>query len=196
MRTGLRDELAILKQKGVESTNITVVACHACQHLTDETLEISADYGVNVAVLSCCQKDHDGSWKGLTRRLVKGNAALSIGSLMDLLTAGKMMAWSTGLSAGVEYSVKMKLLDEKVTLQNRLIVCKALARGHSEFDAKREKAHVKLTRAYARAHQVQRETKPKQPDLKTFPNSFLLGMGLGIAISFAAIKISVMARSK
>ena len=177
----------MLKQKGVESSNVTVVACHACQHLTDETLEISAEYGVNVAVLSCCQKDHDGSWKGLTRRLVKGNAALSIGSLMDLLTAGKMMAWSTGLSAGVEYSVKMKLLDEKVTLQNRLIVCKALSRGHRELDAKIKKAHLKLTRAYARAHQQNKTTSSLNC---RDPNSLLLGIGIGLAISFAANRIS------
>lgn len=39
---------------------ILVVACHACQHLTDETLEIACSYGVHAAVLSCCQKDLSG----------------------------------------------------------------------------------------------------------------------------------------
>jgi hypothetical protein len=51
MRIALRDELESIlnncndKQK---STNILVVACHACQHLTDETMKIASEFGVNV----------------------------------------------------------------------------------------------------------------------------------------------------
>ena len=58
LRTGLRKELDCILQKA-KSTSVTVVACHACQHLTDETLQIAAEYGVNVAVMPCCQKDHE-----------------------------------------------------------------------------------------------------------------------------------------
>lgn len=57
LRTGLRDELD--KLQTTKNTNVTVVACHACQHLTDETLQIAAEYGANVAVMPCCQKDHE-----------------------------------------------------------------------------------------------------------------------------------------
>ena len=52
LRTGLRKELDMILQK-TKSTNVTVVACHACQHLTDETLQIASDYGVNVAGEFC-----------------------------------------------------------------------------------------------------------------------------------------------
>ena len=50
LRTALRDELdTILNGKNPpKSTSILVVACHACQHLTDETMQISSEYGVNV----------------------------------------------------------------------------------------------------------------------------------------------------
>jgi len=58
LRTGLRAELdSILCH--AKNTCVTVVACHACQHLTDETLQIASEYGVNVAVMPCCQKDHE-----------------------------------------------------------------------------------------------------------------------------------------
>ncbi|KAL7527919.1 LOW QUALITY PROTEIN: hypothetical protein ACHAXR_002189 [Thalassiosira sp. AJA248-18] len=126
LRTGLREELKCIFQQ-TKSTNVTVVACHACQHLTDETLQIASEFGVNVAVMPCCQKDHDGWWKGLANRLVNSsdddNASLSIGALMDLLAAGKMMSWETGASAGVQYQVKMKLMDAAISLQNRMILC-------------------------------------------------------------------------
>ncbi|KAL7467529.1 hypothetical protein ACHAXS_007769 [Conticribra weissflogii] len=179
LRTGLRDELNCIlsKQKYAGNddknssppllpTNILVLACHACQHLTDETLEIASEYGVNVAVMPCCQKDHDGWWKGLTKRLVKSNnnqsASLSIGTIMDLLAAGKMMGWETGASAGVRYRVKMKLMDENISPhQNRIIMCRAESREGglklqgSKEDSAKALAHEKLTRAYRRAHRVQ-----------------------------------------
>lgn len=178
LRTGLRDELDCILHKNKyakkygrsssppSSTNILVVACHACQHLTDETLQIASEYGVNVAVMPCCQKDHDGWWKGLTKRLVKSNgkksSSLSIGAIMDLLAAGKMMAWNTGATAGVKYRVKMKLMDENISpLQNRMIICRAENRGNDgsgEEDAAKELAHQKLARAYRRAHRVPKDT--------------------------------------
>lgn len=54
LRTGLSDELdTILSEKTIDGvailpTNVLVVACHACQHLTDETMQIASEYGVNV----------------------------------------------------------------------------------------------------------------------------------------------------
>ena len=51
LRTGLRKELETILF-GTENpplpTNVLVTACHACQHLTDETMQIAAEYGVNV----------------------------------------------------------------------------------------------------------------------------------------------------
>ena len=85
---------------------------------------------------------------------------------MDLLAAGKMMAWDTGLSAGVQYRVKMKLMDESISSQNRIILCKAEERNkngssNSKRDMKREVAHAKLTRAYNKAHQLPQIDNPK-----------------------------------
>ena len=78
---------------------------------------------------------------------------LSVGATIDLLTAGKMLAWETGARAGIKYQVKMKLIDEKISpLQNRIILCKALERQDEIEDAKKHLAHAKLTKAYHRAH--------------------------------------------
>lgn len=100
------------------------------------------------ACMPCCQKDHDGWWKRSSKDL-----GLSIGPTMDLLSAGKMMAWETGAKSGVKYAVKMKLIDEKISpLQNRIIVCKAVERTKENEDTKTQLAHAKLTKAYRRAH--------------------------------------------
>ena len=169
LRTGLRKELDKILQnnnQNISPTNVLVVACHACQHLTDETLEIASDYGVNIAVMPCCQKDHKGSWKGLSKSLgnkssnSQGTASLSFGTIMDLLTAGKMMAWNTGLQANVEYVVKMKLMDSAITLQNRIIMCKSMHRKDDNCkDKEREAAHHRLALAYRRAHCVNKGEK-------------------------------------
>jgi hypothetical protein len=83
---------------------------------------------------------------------------------MDILAAGKMMSWDAGLSAGVRYRVKMKLMDESISRQNRMILCKALTRdddgngrdrvGRAAGDRRKEMAHARLTRAYHRAHHL------------------------------------------
>jgi len=191
LRTGLRKELDTILQSGnLQSTNITVVACHACQHLSDETLEIAAEYGVNVAVLPCCQKDHDGWWKGLTKRLVKGST-IPIGVIMDLLAAGKMMAWDTGLSAGVRYEVKMKLMKESISPQNRMILCKAIRRddeneqSNNKIERKKALAHEKLQRAYHAAHKLPSNSKSAIESKSQWCSSSLLtGFCLGSILSF------------
>jgi len=50
---------------------ILVVACHSCQHLSDEVLEICCKRyaGVGVAVLPCCQTDPTQVWKATSRNL-------------------------------------------------------------------------------------------------------------------------------
>lgn len=70
LRTGLPDEL----EKSLKMTTrnkILVVACHACQHLSEEILQIACQYGIHVAVMPCCQKDHSpgSAWKAASKNL-------------------------------------------------------------------------------------------------------------------------------
>lgn len=115
-----------------------------------------------------------GWWKNVAKGLVtndggsRGNGdrhgSLSIGALLDVLAAGKMMSWNAGLRSGVRYSVKMKLMDETISRQNRIILCKALERavdetcdergGRGMKEKRKEMSHERLTRAYGRAHRL------------------------------------------
>ena len=145
--------------------------------------------------MPCCQKDHDGWWKKSAKDL-----GVSIGVMMDILSAGKMMAWETGSKAGIKYQVKMKLIDEKISpLQNRIILCKALDRTDTNEDDKTQLAHEKLTKAYHRAHgrDIADDNKSEQPedrairsnsvDQHELPSnnsvSLLTGFFIGIAFS-------------
>jgi 8-oxo-dGTP diphosphatase len=145
LRTGLPDEL----EKALARTSadrILVVACHACQHLSEEILNISCQTGVHVAVLPCCQKDQSpgSSWKSTSK-----NLSIPFASVMDLLQCGNIMGMGT-------YDVRMKVIDPRITPQNRIICCRALNKGESfasmEQQHKVAQAHARLTRAYRKAH--------------------------------------------
>ena len=110
LRTGLPDEL----EQALKSTirnRILVVACHACQHLSEEILQISCRYGVHVASMPCCQKDRSpGSpWKAVSK-----NLSVPFAKTMDILQCGKMMALGS-------HSVRLKCINSKITPQNRII---------------------------------------------------------------------------
>ena len=212
--------------RNISNTNILVVACHACQHLTDATLRIAEQYGVHVAVLPCCQKDHIGSWKAAAKNLgivapqsqcntsnnsnnkLKkeslaerdkitgdnyGSSGGGVGIVMDLLSAGKMMGENSGIQAGVRYEVKMKVIDPNITPQNRLIMCKAIAREgngnpngngnaigkNNDIASKKiQDADLRLQRAYKRAHDVSKLKKAVAPAPSPSPASSNSSNGL------------------
>jgi 8-oxo-dGTP diphosphatase len=182
LRTGLPAEL----KDALSTTSperILVVACHACQHLSEETLDIACRYGVHVAVMPCCQKDlsEGGSWKATSKNLL-----IPIGPTMDLLLAGKMMA-------SKNYDVRMKVIDSKITPQNRVIICQALSGDvtSSNRSSNVEAAHAKLQSAYRRAHdeKASPETEDKRiiggRQNNVYP-AFYLGVGFLAGALFAA----------
>ena len=148
---------------------------------------------------------NSGSWKGVAKTITKskGNngGSLSIGALMDLLAAGRMMAWDTGSTAGVRYQVKMKLMDSSISLQNRMILCKAImkdmpSKETDDIDRKKELAHEKLTRAYKRAHQLTEGEEGRDicMDSEASPmisdwciKSLLTGAAMGAALSLLIV---------
>ena len=142
-----------------------------------------SDIHINLLHILC-----SGWWKALTKRLVK-DASLPIGVIMDLLAAGKMMGWETGSTAGVRYDVKMKLMSESISQQNRMVLCKALERDagnrNGQDDRRKALAHEKLTRAYTRAHMLPGENGPREittaPILAPSYWYFLTGVCFGTA---------------
>eukprot|EP00957_Ditylum_brightwellii_P078905 5999077-Ditylum_brightwellii.AAC.1 len=47
-----------------------------------------------------------------------------------------MMYWTTGQNVGLKYQVKIKHIDEKITPQTQLILCKVVALDGSDTTAK------------------------------------------------------------
>jgi hypothetical protein len=67
----------------IDRRRVLVVACHACQFLTDDVLAIAEECQVQVAVMPCCQKDGTrGSLKSFSRA-----AGLEFGLVHDIMTA-------------------------------------------------------------------------------------------------------------
>jgi 8-oxo-dGTP pyrophosphatase MutT (NUDIX family) len=142
LRTGLPQEL---KEALAITTKdrILVIACHACQHLSEEILDIACRrFGVHAAVMPCCQKDLSpgSSWK-----LTSKNLNIPIAPVMDILLAGKIMGLGT-------HDVRMKSIDSKITPQNRIIICRRLEEQEQDQQSMKDKAHAKLDSAYKRAH--------------------------------------------
>ena len=183
LRSGLPDELnRIINHDKVSPDRVLVVACHACPHLSQETLEIATQFGCNAAAMPCCQKDRSGgSWKSASK-----NIGVPIEKVMDLLLAGKMMALPN-------YDVRMKCIDSKITPQNRVIVCRSLYSDEekSREQSKRDKAHEQLERTYKKAHSLSSKEKPKR-FLSTSPPQ----IGLYLSLAFAGGVLSGMAFQK
>ena len=133
----------------VHPSHILVVACHACQHLSEETARIACSMGTHVALMPCCQKDHVGSFKAFAKSI-----HMPMAPIMDILLAGKCQSWmNTGPSHNISYQVKMRTIDSSITPQNRLILCKAQYQGTSSLEKRKYAvAHTKLQLAYQRAH--------------------------------------------
>jgi len=154
LRTGLPKELQTALQT-FDRSRILVVACHACQHLSDEIVQISCQYGVSVAVMPCCQSDTTNGkhWKQSSH-----NLGIPIQYTMDLLLAGKALSWNVGQELGVTYDVRVKVIDKSITPQNRLVLCRAISTKDNMAAQQQQtniaKAHQSLQIAYARAHQL------------------------------------------
>jgi len=152
LRTGLPSELENwLSVKVVPSHRILVVACHACQHSSEETLTIAQSHGVASAVMPCCQVDPTHSWKRLSKTL-----EMDVGLVMDLLLAGRCVpSLSSSQSqqqattrkasqTSTNYTIRMKLLDSKITPQNRIILCRPND-NEEEEESNEEKKHGSQT---------------------------------------------------
>lgn len=158
LRTGLPAELLRARNAGIKPNRILVVACHACQHLSDETLQIACEFGVHAAVMPCCQRDLSPgcTWKAVSKRL---NIPMEV--VMDIVLAGKIMSWSVGQEHQLSYDVRMKVLEGSSTPQNRLILCHADENLNRRRSQAKATAQDQLDKAYQRAHILVGSNKPK-----------------------------------
>jgi 8-oxo-dGTP pyrophosphatase MutT (NUDIX family) len=183
LRGGLPDELQRVLRTTTSPRRVLVVACHACQHLSEEILEIACRFGVHVAVMPCCQKDTSpgSSWKSTSK-----NLSIPMEKVMDILLAGKMMAFPN-------YDVRMKCMDPKITPQNRIILCRPLLDAHdTRQQAVVEESHKKLETAYKRAHASQITTPRKSTTLEVSSTNRISG-GMYLTLAFATGIVTALA---
>eukprot|EP00977_Amphora_coffeiformis_P011660 scaffold2804_cov181-Amphora_coffeaeformis.AAC.28 len=175
LRTGLPAELLRAINVGIRPDRILVVACHACQHLSDETLQIACEFGAHAAIMPCCQRDLSPgcAWKAVSKRL---NIPMEI--VMDIVLAGKAMSWSAGQEHQTSYDVRMKVLEGSSTPQNRLILCRADENLNRRRAQAKATAQDHLDKAYQRAHVLVSSTKSKTSDYLPLLGSFCLGVAL------------------
>mgnify|MGYP005855007769 CR=1 FL=1 len=196
LRTGLPEVLQEVSQT-VPREDILVVACHACQHLSEEILEIVCTKfrGVHAAVMPCCQNDRTGSWKSTSK-----NLGIPIAKVMDLLLAGKVMSWPTkqGDSSSnrkFDYDVRMKLIDESITPQNRIILCRAIHHSNNvetktlavQKQKSLEAAHQKLAATYSKAHETPKKCSAKKKAVDSWTNPYSLSSSYGLAGAYLAV---------
>ena len=107
-----------------------------------------------------CQKDSSGGyWKSVAKKM---NVPIAI--VMDILLAGKAATWPVRRDQP-GYDVRIKVLDQTITPQNRLILCRAtggscpssssmtmLPNDNISRNTTIGKAQERLQRAYRRAH--------------------------------------------
>ena len=136
----IEDRLSTVIAENGGPENVFIVGLHCCSWLSKEIFRIASKENVRVvAVMPCCQKDFTGgSWKTFAK-----SSGTQFGVTSDLLLAG----WLEGRG----YQVRMKLIDEEVTPQNRLIVG---WRDYNEKTTAVDEHKKKLKIAYDRAHNV------------------------------------------
>lgn len=128
---------------------LVVMACHACQFLTTEIVEMCCNAALfgrancaPVAVMSCCPKDEDGG------RLKSAAKALGVplGAAADLVLFGRMH--ERGLTC------RVKTIDARITPMNRILIVTpgdpvGAAEARRQF---RDGARKRLAGAYVAAH--------------------------------------------
>lgn len=106
-------------------------------------------------------------------------------TVMDVLLAGKCLSWD------LNYDVRLKVIDPKITPQNRIIVCRAMSREHREGMEKQiDRAHHKLARAYHRAHAAVKSDRFIKTVIPLFRDArFLGGTAFGVVLALAFVKM-------
>lgn len=182
---GLPSEIQKALSMTQSPEQILVVACHACQHLSEQILEISCRYGVSAAVVPCCQKDSSpgGAWKATSKAL-----EIPLQQMMDVLLAGRIMGKGS-------HEVRMKCMNKQITPQNRVILARALPKDEQDesllaLQAHRSRAQVKLNIAYRRAHVLSSGYNDANWFLSVLPSPSFLHplayMTVGVAIGIGA----------
>jgi hypothetical protein len=124
-------------------SEIAVVACHACSHLTDSIIDMCILRGVDFAVMPCCHRDlkTQGQMALVAKSLgIKEHETIDVARMGSILARGYDCRWRT--------------IDKRTTPENRLLV--GLARLKPGVVQQRKKIEdnqeAKLVQIYSRIH--------------------------------------------
>ena len=133
----------ILDNAKLPPSEIAVLACHACSHLTDAIIDICVARGIDFACLPCCQRDMLTSNQ---MALVAKSLKISEHAAIDVARLGGVIARG--------YDCRWRTIEASITPQNRLIV--GLARVSAEAALRRQKveeaSNKKIKQIYQRVH--------------------------------------------
>ena len=130
-------------------SEVAVVACHACTHLSDAIVSTCIAAGVDFAVMPCCQRDllTQGQMGLVAKSLrIKESEAIDIARMGGILARGYDCRWRT--------------IDAAITPQNRLLIGMA----HTKPSVARQRQLVeastanKMSLIYERVHRCGLET--------------------------------------
>ena len=126
---------------GGRTSEICVVACHACTHLTDRIIAMCIERRVDFAVMPCCQRD----------TLTQGQLSIAAkdlgireGEAIDIARLGSVVARG--------YDCRWRTIDKKITPVNRLLVGLANVKPNVAFHRQQveRNADAKMVQIYSR----------------------------------------------
>ena len=134
---------ALLDGCGLAASEIAVVACHACTHLTDRIVSMCIARGIDFAVMPCCQRDlqTNGQMAIVAKSLKIGeHAAIDVARLGGIVARGYDCRWRT--------------IDAAITPENRLLVGLAKLKPSVALQRKlvEDRSSAKITQIYSRIH--------------------------------------------
>ena len=121
-----------------------VLACHACAHLTEQIVAICAAAKADFCVMPCCQRPPTSVKTAMHELKIPSTVA------MDLVMIGRCQQ--------LGYEVHLKLVDEKITPQNRLICGRWT--GESGGSTSFLPHEARLQKTYDRVHGRKRAAPP------------------------------------
>ena len=134
---------ALLDGCGLAASEMAVLACHACTHLTDRIVSMCIARGIDFAVMPCCQRDllTNGQMAIVAKSLNIGeHAAIDVARLGGIVARGYDCRWRT--------------IDAAITPENRLLVGLAKLKPSVALQRRlvEEKSSAKITQIYSRIH--------------------------------------------
>ena len=126
-------------------SEIGVIACHACSHMSDEIIRMCIRAGVDFAVMACCHRDRETQGQ---MALVAATLGTSEHAVIDAARMGSVTARG--------YDARLRTIDSSISPENRIIIglAKHKAGALAERAKSVEAADSRMGHIYAKIHHM------------------------------------------